>query len=109
MQITLAGKHVELSDALRYWVSEQLRLSLKKSADRAQDVQITFGKERSFFTCDIMMRADTHLTVRGHGKAVDVHVAFNLAIDHIVAQIRRKHRLDCTHSRREVALMDVAG
>ena len=53
MQITVSGKQVELSDALRTRVSDHLDVIASKYFDHALEAQVTFSRARSFFTCDI--------------------------------------------------------
>ena len=53
MQITVSGKQVDLSDALRTRVSDHLDVIASKYFDHALEAQVTFSRARSFFTCDI--------------------------------------------------------
>ncbi len=52
MQITVSGKQVDLSDALRTRVSDQLVTIAGKYFDHALEANVTFSRARSFFTCD---------------------------------------------------------
>ena len=87
MQITVSGKQVELSDALRIRVSDQLDIIAGKYFDGAQEAYVTFGRARSFFTCDINVHAGRGLTLRGEGEAADAHGAFDDAAEHIAESI----------------------
>src|SRR6476659_3732107 len=49
MQITVAGKQVDLSDALRTRVAEHLDGIASKYFDHALEAQVTFSRARSFF------------------------------------------------------------
>ena len=53
MQITVSGKHIDLSDALRTRVAAHLDVIAHKYFDHALEADVTFGRARSFFTCDI--------------------------------------------------------
>ncbi len=72
MQITVSGKQVELSDALRTRVSDHLDVIASKYFDHALEAQVTFSRARSFFTCDINVHAGRGLTParrrRGGGR-----------------------------------------
>ena len=57
MQLTVSGKQVDLSDALRVHVNKQLDTITSKYFDQALEAQVTFSKARSFFTCDINLHA----------------------------------------------------
>jgi ribosomal subunit interface protein len=99
MQITVSGKQVDLSDALRVRVEEQLNLITAKYFDHAQEANITFGRARSFFTCDINVHAARGLTLRGEGEAADAHSAFDDAAEHIAKRLRRYRRRVSEHAR----------
>lgn len=99
MQITVSGKQVDLSDALRVRVAEQLDLIAGKFFDGAQEAHVTFGRARSFFTCDINVHAGRGLTLRGEGEAADAHSAFDDAAEHIAKRLRRYRRRVNEHAR----------
>ena len=99
MQITVSGKQVELSDALRTRVVEHLDTITRKYFDHALEVGVTFSRARSFFTCDINMHAGRGLTLRGEGEAADAHAAFDDAAEHIAKRLRRYRRRVNEHAR----------
>lgn len=99
MQITVSGKQVDLSDALRTRVSWHLDQIAGKYFDHALDAHVTFSRARSFFTCDINMRAGRGLLLRGEGEAADAHAAFDDAAEHIAKRLRRYRRRVNEHQR----------
>jgi len=99
MQITVSGKQVDLSDALRDRVSEHLDLIAGKYFDDALEASVTFSRARSFFTCDINVHAGRGLTLRGEGEAADAHSAFDDAAEHIAKRLRRYRRRVNEHAR----------
>ncbi len=99
MQITVSGKQVDLSDALRTRVASHLDLITGKYFDSAQEASVTFSRARSFFTCDINVHAGRGLTLRGEGEAADAHAAFDDAAEHIAKRLRRYRRRVNDHSR----------
>jgi ribosomal subunit interface protein len=99
MQLTVSGKQVELSDALRVHVSDHLGIITNKYFDAALEANVTFSKARSFFTCDINMHAGRGVTIRGEGEAADARAAFDDAADHIAKRLRRYRRRVSDHAR----------
>jgi ribosomal subunit interface protein len=99
MQITVSGKQVELSDALQTRVSEQLDTIAGKYFDHALEAHVTFGRARSFFTCDINLHAGRGLRLRGEGEAADANAAFDDAAEHIAKRLRRYRRRVNDHHR----------
>jgi ribosomal subunit interface protein len=99
MQITVSGKQVELSDALRIRVAQNLDQIANKYFDHALEAQVTFGRARSFFTCDINVHCGRGLILRGEGEAADAHGAFDDAAEHIAKRLRRYRRRVNEHAR----------
>ncbi len=99
MQITVAGKQVELSDALRERVSRHLDTISSKYFDHAMESHVTFSRARNFFTCDINMHAGRGLQLRGEGEAADANAAFDDAAEHIAKRLRRYRRRVNDHHR----------
>ncbi len=99
MQIKVSGKQVELSDALRVRVGQQLDAIAGKYFDQALEAQVTFSRARSFFTCDINMHAGRGLTLRGEGEAADAHAALDDAAEHLAKRLRRYRRRINDHAR----------
>jgi ribosomal subunit interface protein len=99
MQITVSGKQVELSDALRTRVVQSLDTITGKYFDHALEAHVTFSRARSFFTCDINVHAGTGLMLRGEGEAADANAAFDDAAEHIAKRLRRYRRRVNDHAR----------
>ena len=99
MEITVSGKQVELSDALRTRVAQQLDTIAGKYFDHALEAQVTFSRARSFFTCDINVHAARGLMLRGEGEAADANAAFDDAAEHIAKRLRRYRRRVNEHAR----------
>jgi len=99
MHITVSGKQVELSDALRTRVEESLGRITGKYFDHALEAQVVFGRARSFFTCDINMHAGRGISLRAEGEAADANAAFDDAAEHIAKRLRRYRRRVNDHAR----------
>ena len=99
MQITVSGKQVELSEALKMRVNQALSTITGKYFDHAQEAHITFSRARSFFTCDINIHAARGLVLRGEGEAADANSAFDDAAEHIAKRLRRYRRRVNDHAR----------
>ena len=97
MHISVAGKQIDLSDALKHRVSAHLDRISEKYFGQAMEARVTFSRARSFFTCDINIHATRGLTLRGEGEAADAHSAFDDAAEHIARRLRRYHRKATHH------------
>jgi ribosomal subunit interface protein len=103
MQINVSGKQVDLSDSLRTRVASSLDMIASKYFDHALEANVTFGRARSFFTCDINVHAGRGLTLRGEGEAGDANAAFDDAAEHIATRLRRYRRRVNEHHRATAA------
>ncbi len=99
MEISVSGKQIDLSDALRTRVTTHLEGIARKYFDRALEAQVTFGRARSFFTCDINLHAGRGLDLRGEGEAADAPTAFDDAAEHLAKRLRRYRRRVNEHAR----------
>jgi ribosomal subunit interface protein len=99
MQLTVSGKQLDLSDALRVHVERHLDSITNKYFDHALEANVTFSKARSFFTCDINVHAGRGIMLRGEGEAGDAHAAFDDAAEHIAKRLRRYRRRVNEHAR----------
>ncbi len=99
MRITVSGKQLDLSDALRTRVEHGLDTITGKYFDHALEAHVTFSRARSFFTCDINVHAGPGLMLRGEGEAADANAAFDDAAEHIAKRLRRYRRRVNDHAR----------
>jgi ribosomal subunit interface protein len=99
MHITVAGKQVETGEALKTHVREGLNSIARKYFDHALEANVTFRRDRSFFACDINLKAGRGLLMRGEGEGADAHRAFEVAAEHVAKRLRRYRRRVNDHAR----------
>jgi ribosomal subunit interface protein len=113
MHITVAGKQVATSDALRAHVEEGLGAITGKYFDHALEARVTFHKESKgsnggHFACDINLHAGRGLNMRGEGHGPDAHRAFDQAAEHVAKRLRRYRRRVNEHARGRAGERDAA-
>ena len=89
MNITVEGKQVDVGDALRTYVEENLVPTVSKYFDRALDATIVFSREAHNFRADLSVHAGRGVTMQGRAEAIDAHAAFDGALARIAKQLRR--------------------
>lgn len=100
MEIRVSGHQVDTGDALKGHVNERLQGIADKYFSRALSAQVTFGKgpHDNGFVCDIIAHVMQGVILKGTGRAMDAHPAFEDASDKIEKQLRRyKRRLKDRH------------
>jgi ribosomal subunit interface protein len=99
MQVQVTGKHVDVGEALRSRVSDELSSSIGKYFDRAgggADVVVSRDGHAFRVDCAVTLASGQQLTT--HGVGGDAHLAFDSASAKMQKRIRRyKNRLKDHH------------
>ena len=93
MHVTVTGKQIDVGDALRTRVIEELGAAVEKYFSRAIEAQVTFSRDgAAFFRSDIAVHVGRGIDLYGHATANDPIVAFELAQERIAKRLRRHKR-----------------
>lgn len=94
MQVQVSGKHVDVGEALRTRVSDEIVSSIGKYFERGGDADVTISREGHFFRVDCQVQLASGQLLRSHGMGADAHAAFDQALEKLQKRIRRyKQRL----------------
>jgi ribosomal subunit interface protein len=100
MHIRVAGKQIEIGEALPQHVRERLLEAVEKRFDRDAEASVIFTKERTEFRADCTVHLSSGASMRAHGAAEYARAAFDIALEHLEKQVRRyKRRLKNHHDR----------
>lgn len=94
MNVQVSGRHLELGEALRTRVTEELIAGIGKYFGRGGSAEVAVIRDGHSFCVDVVvvLASGQQLVARGLGG--DAHSAFDAALTKIEARIRRyKHRL----------------
>jgi len=99
MQISVSGKGVDVGEALRSHIENQIEEHVKKYIDRVTSIHVVVSREAHLFRVDITGNLGTHsgIVVRGRGDAGDAHSGFDLALEKVSKQLRRYKRKLTNH------------
>ena len=101
MQLSVKGKQLDVGDAWRRHVEENLPDVVAKYFDNAQDAQVMLSRQGSTFRVDITVHVGKRIIVQSHGATGDAYSAFEQAGDHMGKRLRRyKRRLRDHHRER---------
>jgi ribosomal subunit interface protein len=98
MQVQISGKHVDVGEALRARVSDEIALSIGKYFDRGGDADVIISKEGYAFRVDCSVKLASGQQLISHGSGGDAHAAFDAALAKIETRIRRYKRRLKSHS-----------
>ena len=98
MNIQVAGRHVDLGEALRQRISDELEANVGKYFERGGSAEVTVGKDRYAFFTDIVLHLASGQQLVARGLGSDAHSAFSAGLDKIEGRVRRyKRRLKNHH------------
>lgn len=94
----VAGKHVDVGEALRMRVSDELTSAIGKYFDRGGDADVVVSRDGHAFRVDCAVTLASGQQLRSHGTGGDAHSAFGASLEKIETRIRRyKRRLKDHH------------
>ncbi len=93
MHVTVTGKQIDVGDALRTRVIDELSAAVEKYFSRAIEAQVSFSRDgAAFYRSDIAVHVGRGIDLYGHATANDPIVAFELAQERIAKRLRRHKR-----------------
>jgi ribosomal subunit interface protein len=102
MQLSVKGKQIDVGEALRGHVRDQLGAAVEKYAGRAIEGHAVFSREAHLINCEISIHFGRDLIVQAAGGATEAYAAFDQALDRAAARLRRyKRRLRDHHHGRD--------
>lgn len=95
MQVQVTGKHVDVGEALRTRVADELSTSILKYFDRdGGGADVVVSREGTAFKVDCAVTLASGQQLTTHGVGGDAHMAFDAALEKMSKRIRRyKNRL----------------
>jgi ribosomal subunit interface protein len=94
MQVSVSGKHVDVGEALRTRVTDDLLTSIGKYFERGGDAEVVLSRDGHGFRVDCAVALASGQRLMSHGLGGDAHGAFGAALAKIENRIRRyKNRL----------------
>src|SRR5580698_8793753 len=98
MQVQVSGKHVDVGEALRTRISDDLLTSIGKYFERGGDADVVLSRDGHGFRIDCVVVLASGQRLQSHGLGMDAHGAFGQAMAKIETRIRRYKRRLKSHS-----------
>ncbi len=92
MQVQVSGKHVDVGDALRSRIVEELSGQIGKYFERGGGADVVVTRDGHLFRVDCLVTLASGQQVVGHGFGADAHGAFDGVLDKIEKRVRRYKR-----------------
>jgi len=98
MKIQVSGKHVDVGEALRTRVGDELQGSIGKYFQRGGDAEVLVSRDGHSFRVDCAVNLASGQLLQSHGLGGDAHSAFSQALAKIETRIRRYKRRLKSHT-----------
>jgi ribosomal subunit interface protein len=92
LQVHVSGKHVDVGEALRSRVTDEISTSISKYFERGGDADVVVAREGHAFRVDCSVTLASGQQLNSHGLGGDAHAAFDAALEKIETRIRRYKR-----------------
>ncbi len=98
MQVQVTGKQLDVGEALRARISDEISSSIGKYFERGGDADVVVGKNGHGIQVDCSVTLASGQKLVSTGAGPDAHTAFDAALSKVEARIRRyKRRLKNHH------------
>jgi ribosomal subunit interface protein len=109
MNLTVKGKHLDVGDALRAHVREQLGAVTEKYFSNPLDATVLFVQEAHLYRADISVHVGRGILLQSSADATEIYPAFETALGKVGKRLRRyKRRLRDHHLHAVAAAPEVA-
>ncbi|MBN2211574.1 MAG: ribosome-associated translation inhibitor RaiA [Sedimentisphaerales bacterium] len=108
MNITLTGRHMDITDALRSYADKKLD-RLRRMAQRVSEIEVILSDENQKHRCEIILRIDNAPPMVVHETGDDMYACLDGAVDKIERQLARHKERTRNHKGRTGAGEATAG
>ncbi|MFV3074090.1 ribosome hibernation-promoting factor, HPF/YfiA family [Niveispirillum fermenti] len=100
MQVTVKGKQLDVGDALRTHVKDQLASLVGKYFGNPIEATVILSKDAHLYKADIQVHVGRGILLQSNAEATEPYPAFDEAADRVAKRLRRyKRRLKDHHER----------
>lgn len=94
MRVRVSGKHIDVGEALRSRIDDELTAGVGKYFERGGDAEVVVSRDGHGFRADCTVTLASGHNLQAHGLGSDAHAAFTNGLNKVEARIRRyKQRL----------------
>ncbi len=98
LQVHVSGKHVDVGEALRSRVADEISTSISKYFERGGEADVVVAREGHSFRVDCAVTLASGQLLNSHGLGGDAHAAFDSALQKIETRVRRYKRRLKSHT-----------
>jgi ribosomal subunit interface protein len=92
MQVAVAGKHLDLGDALRAHVTRRMEEVVGKYFDEAIEARVVFSREAHLYRADCSVHVGAGMNSQAEASDTEIYASFDAALVKLEKQLRRDKR-----------------
>ena len=92
MVLRIAGKNVDIGEALRTRIDETIADTVGKYFDRGYSGHVTVSRSGRVFETELALHLDTGTVLEVQGSDADAHLSFDQAAERLDKRLRRYKR-----------------
>ena len=100
MQISVTGRHLEITDAIRDYTHERLQHALL-DYPRIESVHVILDVEKYRHMAEVVVQAPNHVRVEAREESADMYASIDGAVEKAATQLRRHRDKVTDHKSRE--------
>ncbi len=100
MQISITGRHVEITDGIRDHVHGRIQRELD-DFPRVNDVHVILMLEKYRHIAEIVLQAPPHIRVEAREDSTDMYYSIDRAVEKAARQLRRQYDRIHDHKARD--------
>ena len=100
MQITVTGRHMEITDAIRDYVHDKIQHELVEFP-RTESVHVILDIEKYRQISEVVVQAPHHVRVEAREESDNLYGSIDASVEKVFKQLRRKRDTVQNHKSRE--------
>jgi ribosomal subunit interface protein len=92
MVLKIAGKNVDIGQALRTRIEDTVEAAVRKYFDGGSSGHVTVSKAGRIFETEVVVHLDTGAVFEASGSDADAHLSFEQTAERLEKQLRRYKR-----------------
>lgn len=107
MQISVTGRHMEITDAIRDYAMEKVQHDLS-GLDRVENVHVILDVEKHRHLAEIVVHAKDHIHIESKAETDNMYASIDEAAEKAERQLRRKRdKIQDHHHKESLAEIEI--
>ena len=106
MQITVTGRHVDITDAIRHYAEDKVAHDMA-DFDRVESVHVILNLEKYRHLAEVVVKGKDHLHIEAEEESDDMYASMDVAVEKAAKQLRKHRDKVQDHKSKSLAELEV--